>query len=81
MSETVICKQCGVSNDQQAKCDGCDEMIPHDQLIHYDGGVFCKPCDKFVEEEEDTKAKNMVIKFTEVNCLYAVTCARTTDKY
>ena len=32
----VFCKQCGVTDDQQAKCDdGC--------------GVFCQECDEFSE--------------------------------
>lgn len=41
MSDT-FCRQCGVTDDQQAKCDdGC--------------GVFCKECDEFIDVEENTK--------------------------
>ena len=41
MSE-VFCKQCGVTDDQQAKSDdGC--------------GVFCQECDEFIDVEEDTE--------------------------
>lgn len=51
MSDAVYCKQCGVNDDQQAKCDGCNEMVPHEELVHYDGGVFCQECDEWVEED------------------------------
>ena len=45
MSE-VFCKQCGVTDDQQAKCgDGC--------------GVFCQECDEFIDVEEDTEEGKM----------------------
>lgn len=34
----VFCKQCGMTDDQQAKCD--------------DGsGVFCQECDEFIDVE------------------------------
>ena len=42
----VLCKQCGVTDDQQAKCDdGC--------------GVFCQECDEFIDVEEDTEEGKM----------------------
>jgi hypothetical protein len=42
----VFCKQCGVTDDQQAKCDdGC--------------GVFCQECDEFIDVEEDTEEGKM----------------------
>jgi len=42
----VFCKQCGVTDDQQAKCDvGC--------------GVFCEECDEFIDVEEDTEEGKM----------------------
>jgi len=42
----VFCKQCGVTNDQQAKCD--------------DGsGVFYQECDEFIDVEEDTEEGKM----------------------
>ena len=42
----VFCKQCGVTDDQQAKCDdGC--------------GVFCQECDEFIDAEEDTEEGKM----------------------
>src|ERR1700674_1621814 len=45
MSE-VFCTQCGVTDDQQAKCDdGC--------------GVFCQECDEFIDVEEDTEEGKM----------------------
>lgn len=57
MSEAVLCKQCGVTDNQQAKCDSCDQMFPHAELIHYDYvGVFCIECDEFVEEQTEEEA-------------------------
>jgi hypothetical protein len=42
----VFCKQCGVTDDQQAKYDdGC--------------GVFCQECDEFIDMEEDTEEGKM----------------------
>jgi hypothetical protein len=41
----VFCKQCGVTEDQQAKYD--------------DGGVFCQECDEFIDVEEDTEEGKM----------------------
>ena len=42
----VFCKQCGMTDDQQAKCDdGC--------------GVFCQECDEFIDVEEDTEKGKM----------------------
>ena len=42
----VFCKQCGVTDDQQAKCDdGC--------------GVFCQEYDEFIDVEEDTEEGKM----------------------
>ncbi len=42
----VFCKQCGVTDDQQAKCD--------------DGsGVFYQECDEFIDVEEDTEEGKM----------------------
>jgi hypothetical protein len=42
----VFCKQSGVTDDQQAKCDdGC--------------GVFCQECDEFIDVEEDTEEGKM----------------------
>jgi len=42
----VFCKQCGMTDDQQAKCD--------------DGsGVFCQECDEFIDVEEDTEEGKM----------------------
>ena len=42
MSDEIVCKQCGVADGYPAKCDGCDEMVPHESLVHYDGvGMFC----------------------------------------
>jgi hypothetical protein len=42
----VFCKQCGVTDDQQAKYDdGC--------------GVFCQECDEFIDVEEDTEEGKM----------------------
>jgi len=42
----VFCKQCGVTDDQQAKCDdGC--------------GVFYQECDEFIDVEEDTEEGKM----------------------
>jgi hypothetical protein len=37
MVDLVVCKYCGVADYQQAKCDGCDEMFPHAELILRDG--------------------------------------------
>lgn len=51
---TIFCRQCGVTDDKQAKCDGCENMFDHDYLVHYDGaGVFCQDCDEWIEVEED----------------------------
>ncbi len=42
----VFCKQCGMTDGQQAKCD--------------DGsGVFCQECDEFIDVEEDTEEGKM----------------------
>jgi hypothetical protein len=42
----VFCKQCGMTDDQQAKCD--------------DGsGVFYQECDEFIDVEEDTEEGKM----------------------
>jgi hypothetical protein len=42
----VFCKQCGMTDDQQAKCDdGC--------------GVFYQECDEFIDVEEDTEEGKM----------------------
>jgi len=54
VSDTTYCKQCGVNDGDEAKCDGCDLMFPHDFLVHYDGaGAFCQDCDEWVEVEEE----------------------------
>jgi hypothetical protein len=43
---TAPSEQCGVTDDQQAKCDdGC--------------GVFCQECDEFFDAEEDTEEGKM----------------------
>jgi len=42
----VFCKQCGVTDDQLAKCDdGC--------------GVLCQEGDEFIDVEEDTEKGKM----------------------
>jgi len=42
----VFCKQCGVTDDQQAKCDdGC--------------GVLCQEGDEFIDVEEDIEEGKM----------------------
>jgi hypothetical protein len=54
MIDKIVCKQCGCTDDAQAKCDGCDGMFSHAELIHYDSyGVFCQTCDEWVEEDLD----------------------------
>ena len=58
MSDPVFCRQCGVNDDEQAMCNGCEEMFPHADLIHYDfNGVYCQECDEWVDEiYEDEEA-------------------------
>jgi hypothetical protein len=54
----IFCRTCGVFGDAKVKCDGCDEEVPHDELVHYDAGmggpaVYCQTCDEWIEEETE----------------------------
>lgn len=49
----IFCRHCGVTDDRPVKCDMCDAVVPHDELVHYDGeGVVCQDCDKFIENPD-----------------------------